>query len=169
MEGEAMSKPIVIGYDGSDGARRAIEYAGEYLRGQRAVVVTAFEDWPPPVSGDSSSVDEAWRSNAEATAAEGAALARSVGFDTEARVAYAAKKPWQAIIDVADELDAGLIVVGSHGFNGLRPLVLGSVSHQLGHHAHQPVLAVPTPEAVAARRNQKTSTSRNENAAVTTS
>ena len=65
------------------------------------------------------------------------------------------EKPWQSIVRLADELDAGLIIVGSHGFNGLRPLVLGSVSHQLAHHAHQPVLAVPTPEAVAARREQK--------------
>lgn len=151
-----MSNPIVIGYDGSEGARRAIEYAGRYLRGQRAVVVTTFfEHWPPAVKGDPAAVDEATRAKAEATASEGAALARAAGFEAEARTVFSAEKPWQAIITLADELDAGLIVVGSHGFNGLRPLVLGSVSHQLGHHAHQPVLAVPTPEAINARREQK--------------
>ena len=150
-----MGNVIVIGYDGSEGARDAVHYAARYFHGQRAVVVTAFEDWPPAVHGDAMQVDDAARAQTEATAAEGAALARAAGIAAEARTVYAAEKPWQSIIKVADELDAGLIVVGSHGFNGLRPLVLGSVSHQLGHHAHQPVLAVPTPEAVAARREQK--------------
>ena len=141
---------IIIGYDGSEGAKGAIEFAGEYFSGRDAIVVTAFEDWPPAVQ-----VDDAARAKAEATAEEGAALARETGIKAEPHTVYAADKAWQSIISVADELDAGLIVVGSHGFNGLRPLVLGSVSHQLAHHAHQPVIAVPTPEAVAARREQK--------------
>jgi nucleotide-binding universal stress UspA family protein len=146
---------IIIGYDGSEGAKGAIEFAGEYFSGRDAIVVTAFEDWPPAVHGDAVQTNDAARAKAEATAEEGAALARQAGIEAEPRTVYAAEKAWQSIIDVADELDAGLIVVGSHGFNGLRPLVLGSVSHQLAHHAHQPVIAVPTPEAVAARREQK--------------
>ncbi len=151
---------IIIGYDGSEGAKGAIEFAGEYFSGRDAIVVTAFEDWPPAVQGDAVQVDDAARAKAEATAEEGAALARETGIKAEPHTVYAADKAWQSIISVADELDAGLIVVGSHGFNGLRPLVLGSVSHQLAHHAHQPVLAVPTPEAVAARREQKKSGSK---------
>jgi len=146
---------IIIGYDGSEGAKGAIEFAGEYFSGRDAIVVTAFEDWPPAVQGDAVQVDDAARAKAEAIAEEGAALAREAGIKAEPHTVYAAEKAWRSIINVADELDAGLIVVGSHGFNGLRPLVLGSVSHQLAHHAHQPVIAVPTPEAVAARREQK--------------
>jgi nucleotide-binding universal stress UspA family protein len=150
-------QPIIIGYDGSDGARRAIAFAGDYLRGRPAVVVTVAEAWPPAVHGDAVAVDDGTRARAEATAAEGAALARRAGLDAEPLTVLAAERPWQAIIATADELEAGLIVVGSHGFNGLRPLVLGSVSHQLAHHAHQPVIAVPTQEAIAARREQKRS------------
>ena len=146
---------IIIGYDGSEGAKAAIEFAGEYFSGREAIVVTAFEDWPPAVEGDAVQIDAAARAKAESTAEEGAALARQADINAEPRTVYAAEKAWQSIIDVADELDASLIVVGSHGFNGLRPLVLGSVSHQLAHHAHQPVIAVPTAEAVAARREQK--------------
>lgn len=149
--------PILIGYDGSDGARRAIEFAGQYFANRLAVVVTVFEDWPPAVRGDAASVDAVERRRTQATAEEGAALARGAGLDAEPRTLYVADHAWRAIAAGADELDAGLIVVGSHGFNGVRPLVLGSVSHQLAHHAHQPVLAVPTPEAVAARREQKAS------------
>ena len=143
---------IIIGYDGSEGAKGAIEFDGEYFSGRDAIVVTAFQDWPPAVQGDAVQIDGAAREKAEAAAEEGAALARQAGIKAGPRTVYAGEKAWQSIIDVADELDAGLIVDGSHGFDGLRPLVLGSVSHRLAHHPHQPVIAVPTPEAVAARR-----------------
>jgi nucleotide-binding universal stress UspA family protein len=148
-------QPIVIGYDGSDGAKLAIEFAGDYFGGRDAIVVTAAEAWPPAVHGDAVGLDERTRAEVEATAAEGASLAHAAGLEAEPRPVVAAERPWQSIIEAADEVDAGVIVVGSHGFNGLKPLVLGSVSHQLSHHAHQPVVAVPTPAAVSARRKQK--------------
>ena len=115
-------KPIIIGYDGSEGAKRAVAFGGEYFGGREAIVVTAFE-------GDGVEVDAAARANTEAIAEEGAALARQRRIAAEPRTVYGSEKPWQSIIKVADDLDAGLIIVGSHGFNGLRPLVLGSVSH----------------------------------------
>ena len=148
--------PIVIGYDGSAGARRAIEYGGRLFEGREAIVVTAFEDWPPAVAGDrrtSASVDVTARAEVEERVREGVELARAAGFDALGEPQFAPRKPWQTLIAVADEHDAELILVGSHGVNGLRPRVLGSVSHQLIHRAHRPVLAVPTPEAAAARRS----------------
>ncbi len=148
-------KPIVIGYDGSEGARHAIAIGGELFAGRDAIVVTAFEDWPPAVHGDkgaSPAVDTSTRSEVERRAREGEELARQAGFSAVAQAEFAAQKLWRTIVAVADEHDAALILVGSHGFGGLRPLVLGSVSHQLAHHAHQPVLAVPAPEIATARR-----------------
>ena len=57
------------------------------------------------------------------------------------------------ILDAADEHDARMLVLGSHGRADL-PLALGSVSHRLLHHARRPVLIVPrnpnTPVAEAA-------------------
>jgi len=50
--------------------------------------------------------------------------------------------PAQAIIDVADEQDADLIVVGARGSTGLRRFMLGSVSSKLAHHAPSSVLIV---------------------------
>lgn len=147
-------QPIISGYDGSDGAKGAVDFAGRTFTGRQAIVVTAFENWPPAVHGDAVAVDEATWERVDGTAREGAALAGAVGLVAEPRSLFTADKAWKAIIDAADELDVELIVVGSHGFSGLRPLVLGSVSHQLAHHAHQPVLAVPTPAAVVARRER---------------
>jgi nucleotide-binding universal stress UspA family protein len=69
----------------------------------------------------------------------------SAGWDAEARLARAQTTEWRAIVDVADEMDAGLIVCGSRGLTGLRGLVLGSVSHAVLQHAGRPVLIAPAP------------------------
>ena len=78
---------------------------------------------------------------AAAVADEGVAEAKRVGFQAEPRSELDAPV-WRAIVKVADELDAALIVVGSEGLTGLRELVEGSVSHAVSAHARRPVLVV---------------------------
>jgi nucleotide-binding universal stress UspA family protein len=51
-------------------------------------------------------------------------------------------KPDQQIITVAEEIGAGLIVLGSRGMGGVRRALLGSVSDSVVRHAHCPVLVV---------------------------
>jgi nucleotide-binding universal stress UspA family protein len=60
-----------------------------------------------------------------------------------------------AILDVADELDAEAIVVGSRGLTGVKSLLLGSVSHALLQHADRPVIVVPSPAVTEARAQQR--------------
>jgi len=48
----------------------------------------------------------------------------------------------QAIIHLAEELGAGLIVMGSRGLGGVRRALMGSVSASVAHHAHCPVMVV---------------------------
>ena len=50
--------------------------------------------------------------------------------------------PWQEIVSVADELDATLIVMGSHGKRSLEELLLGSTVERVTRHANCPVLIV---------------------------
>lgn len=138
--------PILIAYDGSAHARRAIEAAGALVRERKAVVLEAA---PLRVSvgystlpSDAPWVDAADPALAYADAQDGVDLARVLGFDAYARTA-AAPATWQAVGDVADEIDASLIVVGSRGLTGVPEVVEHSVSHDIARHADRPVLVVP--------------------------
>lgn len=57
--------------------------------------------------------------------------------------------PGQVVADLAEELDAELIIVGSHGRTGLTRLVLGSVAERVTRLAHCPVLVVKLPVEAA--------------------
>jgi nucleotide-binding universal stress UspA family protein len=78
------------------------------------------------------------RAEAGRVAGQGLEIARSSGFDAEARDAVAAPT-WEGVVDLADELDAAAIVIGSRGLSGLKE----SLSHQVSEHAGRPVLIVP--------------------------
>jgi nucleotide-binding universal stress UspA family protein len=153
---------ILIAYDGSENARYAIGRAGELFAGRPAVVLHVRE----PVelaairrgvigmsaTGAEPEAAASAQTLAERVAAEGAKLAREAGLDAEARTAEAVDPVWDTIIRAADEAGASLIVLGSRGLRGLRSLMLGSVSHQVVHNAHQPVLVIPIPQLTEARR-----------------
>jgi nucleotide-binding universal stress UspA family protein len=77
-------------------------------------------------------------------AARGAEIARAAGFEAEPR-GELASSTWEGIVEVADELDVAVIVIGSRGLTGLKQIVDGSLSQQLAEHAGRPVLIVPPP------------------------
>jgi nucleotide-binding universal stress UspA family protein len=64
------------------------------------------------------------------------------GLSAEPR-ADLATPTWGGIVEVADEIDAAVIVTGSRGLTGVRELFEGSVSHDVAEHASRPVLIVP--------------------------
>jgi nucleotide-binding universal stress UspA family protein len=53
-------------------------------------------------------------------------------------------KPFETIIKVAEEWDADLIVIGTHGRTGLSHLLMGSVAEKIIRHSIKPVFIVPT-------------------------
>ena len=156
------SHPILIAYDGSANARHAVKWAGERFPGVSATVLHVWEPAEAAAARhgamgltDGAVLREAHGEAAAAAArlaAEGAELARAAGLRAEGRAEPSVVPVWETIVRAADEADAALIVLGSRGLRGLRSLMLGGVSHQVAHHAHQPVLVVPSEDLARARR-----------------
>ena len=139
--------PVVFAYDGSDLARLAIDEAGHQLEpGRDAVVLTVWRPFgvgfipPPGVEFDAAATEEVGKA-AEETAAQGASMAQAAGFRTQS---LAVKEPttWKGIARVADDYNASLIVLGSHGKSGLSGIFLGSVAAAVAAHSGRTVLIV---------------------------
>ena len=139
--------PVLFAYDGSDLARLAIEEAGRQLEpGREAVVLTVWRPFAvgfiprPEVEFDAAASEEVRRA-AEETAAQGASMAQAAGFRAQS---FAVKEAptWKGIARVADERDASLIVLGSHGKHSVTGVFLGSVAADVAAHTARTVLIV---------------------------
>lgn len=149
------SHPILLCYDRSAGARRAIKTAGELFPGHKAIVLYVWSPISVMVGGFGGVVplpaydDSELQAAARELADEGTALAVAAGLDARPdSTATTLDGTWHTILEVADSRDVGLIVLGARGLSGFRSLVLGSVSHAVVQHAHRPVLVVPPPTNV---------------------
>jgi nucleotide-binding universal stress UspA family protein len=137
--------PVLFAYDGSDHAKAAIRQAGEQLRGhRRAIVLTVFEPaaalpFDPSPGPVPTARDESLELEAKRLASEGAELARANGFDAEPS-AESGESVWRRIVDSADEHDAAIVVMGSHGRTGLSLLLMGSIAAATARHTDRPVL-----------------------------
>jgi nucleotide-binding universal stress UspA family protein len=151
--------PILIGYDGSDTARRAVHEAAELFGSRRALVVTVWEpglayeasamtadptgQGPEPVdSAAAQEVDDASQAHADRVAEDGAALANSLGLQAEALAVADEGNVADAIVELARTRDVAAIVVGSRGLSGLRARLEGSTSNAVAKHASCPVVLV---------------------------
>lgn len=146
---------VLIAYDGSDDAAAAIRHAGSVLGARPAVVVHVWESLAglllhTDVDGLTGSMrdaaeelDQEDRRNGERIAAEGEVLAQQAGFDAEAQALQGKPRAWPVLLEVAEKIDAAVIVIGSRGFGCVKSALMGSVSSGLLHHADRPVLVVP--------------------------
>jgi nucleotide-binding universal stress UspA family protein len=147
--------PVLICYDDSEDARRAIEASAAFFANRHAVVLeiapplTAVESYAA-IGGMAPDFADMNRSDALSRAEIGAKAARRAGFDAEARADVAAPT-WDGVVAVADELDAAVIIIGSRGLTGAQEFVKGSLSHDVAEHAGRPVLIVPPPRHAASR------------------
>jgi nucleotide-binding universal stress UspA family protein len=145
MTGGNHNGPILFAYDGSEHAKAAIRQARGQLRDdRRAIVLTVWQPAaaqpfvPAPVAPPKSLEDDIGR-EARRVAEEGAELARASGFDAEPS-AEPGDPVWQRIVQAAEDHDASIVVVGSHGRTGLPLILLGSVAAATARHTERPVL-----------------------------
>lgn len=135
-------KRIVVGTDGSDSAREAIRQAAALaqLASAELHVVSAYEPVPPrrseaEVAGVPDDVSHEFGPREEVNfILDGAAtIAAEYGIETSSHPMDG--DPADAILNVADEIGADLIVVGNKGMTGARRFLLGSVPNKVSHHA----------------------------------
>jgi nucleotide-binding universal stress UspA family protein len=146
-----MFRSIVVGTDGSDTAGQAVRQAVDLAKAVGATVelVSAYE----PVSAQrlreerrDAPEDLQWaispRAEVDSTLEAAAEIAREEGVTVNLYPRQG--DPADAILDVAEEREADLIVVGNKGMTGAKRFLLGSVPNKVSHHAPCSVLIIRT-------------------------
>ncbi len=146
-----MFKSIVVGTDGSDTAGQAVRQAVDLARavGAKIELVSAYEPVPAQRLREErrdTPEDLQWaispREDVDATLEAAAGIVRDAGLDVD--VYPRQGDPADAILDVAEEREADLIVVGNKGMTGAKRFLLGSVPNKISHHAPCSVLIIRT-------------------------
>jgi nucleotide-binding universal stress UspA family protein len=147
-----MFRSIVVGTDGSETANEAVRQAAELARllGARVHLVCVYEPVPSaPGAGEEAGevhAESGWvlrpREAVDETLDSAAAVFAAAGVEVER---YAQRgDPADAILDVAEERGADLIIVGNRGTTGAKRFLLGSVPNRISHHAPCAVLIIRT-------------------------
>lgn len=142
---------IVVGTDGSQTAAEAVRQAADLakLAGSELRIVSAYE----PVSrrrleGEQQGAPDdvqheiGPREDVNLVLDAAAAVAKNEGIEVQTHPVEG--DPAEAILNVAEETDADLIVVGNKGMTGARRFLLGSVPNNVSHHAPCAVMIVRT-------------------------
>jgi len=142
-----MFRTIVWATDGSELADGALEHVRQLAvePGSRIVAVHANEVLRGRFGGSPMLADEP---ELEEKIERQVAELRSVGIDAKLEVRSGNRDVAMLIAEAADEVDADLIVVGTHGHGGFTAALMGSVARALCHTAGRPVLVVPPPHAI---------------------
>lgn len=150
---------MLIAFDGSERARRALESAAQYLRPGAVELITAWE----PVTRQTARAlgrtglpqttveleyddHDAAHTHARQALEEGVELATDLGLKARAHLVETSGTTGQAIIDAAKELDVDVIVVGTRALSGVRGWFSTSTAEHILHNAGLPVFIVPPTE-----------------------
>jgi nucleotide-binding universal stress UspA family protein len=142
---------MVVGTDGSDTATEAVRQATELARqlGAKVHVVSAYEPVPEArlrEERDQVPADMQWmvnpREDVDDTLNNAAQGIQDAGVEVETHAREG--DPADAILDVAEEQEADLIVVGNKGMTGAKRFLLGSVPNKVSHHAPCSVMIIRT-------------------------
>lgn len=136
-----MSGEIVVGYDGTECGRAALEHACDLAKALDAKVLVAYGYQPYQGAGEIGTHRELLRDEGQRLIDEGTAEATGRGL--EAEPVLIRERPAAALADLAEQRDASMIVVGTYGESPLKGAILGSTPHKLVQIATTPVVVVP--------------------------
>lgn len=147
---------MLIAYDGTERADRALEYAAQLLRPSTVEILTAWEPvarqtaravsrtgmHQSTVSPDSVEGDPAYE-EALKICRQGTQLAENLGLVGRAHLVESATTISSAIVDAAHELDVDVIVTGTRALTGFRAWWTNSTADHIVRNAGLPVFIVP--------------------------
>jgi nucleotide-binding universal stress UspA family protein len=130
---------ILVAYDGSESARRALKQAAELVDGGELSVISVAEILPH-VGHVPGMVIPEFEAERKQNLSDALGILEQRGV--KAQAVQRRGDPAAMILDEAEKEDIGLIVIGTRGLNGAKRLLLGSVSTHVMHHAPCNVLVV---------------------------
>jgi nucleotide-binding universal stress UspA family protein len=145
--------PALVCFDGSAPAEHGLEVAQGLLGAADIVVLAVWQSVATRLAEgggfgvaavpEPEALDQVEEAAARAAATAGAEHVRAAGGRATVRVEEAGETIWQKILQVADEVDAAVIVTGSRGRGPVKSVLLGSVSREVLDHSARPVLVAP--------------------------
>jgi nucleotide-binding universal stress UspA family protein len=132
---------IVVGYDGSDSSKSALEQAADFAKALGDSLVLVFAAAPGGYGGgEVPEQRKAVEEFGQKLMKEGVEAAKSAGVGCSVEMIN--EHPHQALITAGEKHDARMIVVGSHGESPLKGAIIGSTPYKLVQLSEVPVLVV---------------------------
>jgi nucleotide-binding universal stress UspA family protein len=131
---------LVVGYDGTDGAQAALSGAVELASELGDALIAVFAYSIGRLGGEVTDYATAVEEHGRAVLEEARRIGAEGGVELE--TVLRERETAEGLIEVADERDARMIVVGSHGERPLKSALVGSTPTRLLHLSERPVLVV---------------------------
>ena len=141
-----MAGDIVLGYDGSDGAKAALSVAVTVAKAFDAPLTIVFGYEPNPMGGETADYKKQLEKIGSDLLAAAVQDVRSLDSSVAVESLVTPLRPVESLLQAALERTARVIVVGGNGERPIVGAILGSVPHKLLHRSTVPVLVVPAPE-----------------------
>jgi nucleotide-binding universal stress UspA family protein len=139
-----MSAGIIVGYDGSECSKHALSVGLDVAKvyGEKLILAFAY-DVNPVAGGELTDYRNALREIGVTRLTEGETLVENSGVEIEGVIVE--ESPAKALVDLAIERDARVIVVGTRGERAWHRALIGSTPHKLLQLSDRAVLVVPMP------------------------
>ena len=129
---------MLIAYDGSDGAKRALDLAASLAKHDDVVSVVSVAEGIPLFGYASALPSPEQEEDRQGQLVEAARVLTAHGIASS--LVRRSGDPATAILELAAELDVDLVVLGTRGRSSVERWLIGSVSSKVLHHAHCSVL-----------------------------